>query len=242
MPVRASLLLVLVAHLARADETPLALQVVDPAAFLLELEFENEWTPSYWGVSGSSDAFHFRVTVPSHAWGRQNVTRVTIPFDVSTREGDTGLGTTEIVNLLLFRPGWGTFGGGFSMSLSPSGESQSAFQIGPALGFTVEPGNWKMGLFLRNFLGRAAATTSFQPILSYAPADWISIGIGELEIVADWWNTSLAALPLGLELDLVPTIDGQRLHLSLNPQLNLANGSGNYQWRFTVGIAIIGGE
>jgi hypothetical protein len=226
--------------LARADEEPLALKVVDPLYFQFQLQLENKWTPSTWDADGTADTVQFRSVMPFRAWGRENLARVTVPFDATTTDGKTGVGTTEIMDLVIFRPSWGAFGAGLVADLAPGGGSGGAFQIGPALGLTAQAGRWKLGILVRCFFGVDAASTIFEPIASYAPVSWFAVGLGELQIDADWWNTTLTEAPLSLEVDFTPTVGGQKLRFWVNPLYNLASDSGNYRWRVTVGFALVG--
>jgi hypothetical protein len=142
----------------------------------------------------------------------------------------------------IFHASWGHVGVGPVINLVPSGSSGGTFQIGPAGGVVAKAGPWKLGFFLRNLFGADVARSILEPILSYSVTSWFSVGCGQLEFEVDWWNGKLVEAPLGVELTFVPTVGGQKVHLWVNPRVNLADSTGNFQWRVTFGFSLVSGD
>src|SRR5262245_15380475 len=57
----------------------LATKVVDPTALLSTLTFQNDFSPSHWGIDDKANKMTFQAVVPFKAWDVQNIGRVRIP-------------------------------------------------------------------------------------------------------------------------------------------------------------------
>ncbi len=90
---------------APADEAAdeLARQATDPTASLMAMNFIADYTGDFYGPdTGDDDAFGiaFRPAIPFTAFGRANILRITIPYQVSGR-GDDGLGDASVFDIVV---------------------------------------------------------------------------------------------------------------------------------------------
>jgi len=231
---------------AEARERALASEVIDPTASLLNVHVLYEWTLDHYDgegaepAEGDSHTLIFRAVIPFPAWGATNVLRLSIPYELSTSDGD-GLGATQLLDLVVVEQSWGRWGAGAVANLVPaeSAEETGPFQLGPALGIVATAGDWTLGLLNQNLLGEHAQLSLLQPILGYEILPSLSVSIGELEIVWDWEAGKLEALPVGVQLNLVLPVLKQPVRFSANPQLNLIDEPGHERWSVIFGFALL---
>lgn len=232
-----------------APEPDLASEVIDPTASLLNVYLLYEWTLDHYGAEEAGlaeDDGHvltFRPVIPFSAWGAINILRLSVPYEIDTASGSEGLGATQIFDLVVVEQSWGRWGVGAVVELAPDAaagsEEESPFQLGPALGAVGSLGEWTLGVFNQNLLSEDAQLSLLQPILGYAISPWLSVSIGELEIIWDWEAGELEAMPIGAQLNVVAPVLGQPLRLSVNPQLNLIDEPGLERWSMIFGLALI---
>jgi hypothetical protein len=94
-------------------------------------------TPSYYGGGDTNHTVQFQPVIPFKAWGRPNILRTTIGYDV---DGPAGSGLTDVTifDLLVFERPWGRFGVGPVMQILPERNGRDGkFAIGPAAGFVL---------------------------------------------------------------------------------------------------------
>lgn len=83
----------------------LATQANDPTAALVELQFQNSYTPAYYGTEGEGNTFILQPVLPSkrHGWFPPTITRPTIPLVIAPN-GRTGLGDSLFISVGLYAP------------------------------------------------------------------------------------------------------------------------------------------
>lgn len=227
-----------------ARERALASEVIDPTASLLNVYLLYEWTFDHYDPEGAeaeeadSHTFTFRPVIPFPAWGSTNLLRLSLPYELSTSEGD-GLGPTQILDLVVVEQSWGRWGAGAVVNLAPAGSAEGPFQLGPALGAVGTVGDWTLGILNQNLLNEHAQLSLLQPILGYEVLPSLSVSIGELEIVWDWEAGKLEALPIGVQLNVVVPVLKQPARFSANPQLNLIDEPGVERWSVIFGFALL---
>ncbi len=81
----------------------LATQANDPTAPVMELQFQNSYTPVYYGAEGQGNVFILQPVLPGkpHGWLPLTITRPTVPL-VSAANGRTGLGDILIVSVGIY--------------------------------------------------------------------------------------------------------------------------------------------
>jgi hypothetical protein len=227
------------ASVQRARQESALDRVTDPTSPASTIRFRELWN---WPVSSSdpdNQEFQFRPTIPFKAWGRDNILRVTIPYDI-TGENGAGLDNVTILDLAVYTAEWGRWGIGPVVRFNPADGSDAAtFQIGPAAGAVSEDEHWTVGLLAQNFFGDGVAESRIQPILTYKFDQQWALGVGEFEFRYDWENSTWTQLPLGAELDYIANICGQKVQLFLNPQFNFADNANNSGWTVFIGATLI---
>jgi hypothetical protein len=216
---------------------PLPLQVADPTAYLLQLQFQYELFPSYWTTRGSQQEFTLKPIIPFRLLGRQNVLRLTLPYDITTPQNTRGNAAMQTVGLMLFDYWWGRWVVGISTNSEPLSSSHQNFQIGPAAGIVTRFGRWLSGVLLQNFLGPNSYKIWLQPVFAARLAPWLGVSLGDIQIEYDWSLRRFTQVPVGLQLDVTPKLFGIPLHFYVNGLYNPEVFSGSYIWRVVVGVA-----
>lgn len=224
-------------EIARRRGERLIDRVTDPTAWLMDLRMRQAWT---WPTSvgyGDAQSVQFRPTIPFQAWGRINVLRVAVPYDVQSGDG-AGLGDVEIFDVVVVQEGWGRWGVGPSMRLI-SEDSDDSLQAGPAAAAVAKNRHWTVGTLTQNFLSDHNSQSRLQPILAYKfDEDW-SVGVGESEFRYDWNSARWSQLPLGIEIDKIIAPWGQKMQVFVNPQYNFAHEEKNSGWTLYLGLTLL---
>ncbi|WP_152099855.1 hypothetical protein [Lacipirellula parvula] len=224
-------------EIARRRGERLIDRVTDPTSWLMDLRMRQNWS---WPTStgdGDSQSVQFRPTIPFQAWGTINILRVTVPYDVQSDDG-AGIGDVEIFDLLVVQESWGRWGVGPSFRLLTDANDDS-LQAGPAAAAVTKNRHWTVGVLSQNFLNDDASQSRIQPILAYKFDDAWSVGIGESEFRYDWGSDRWSQLPLGIELDKIVDVWGQKLQLFVNPQYNFARDESNSGWTLFLGLTLL---
>lgn len=240
----AALALCLHATGAPADEAAdeLARQATDPTASLMAMNFIADYTGDVYGPgSGDDDAFEimFRPAIPFTAFGKANILRITIPYQV-TGSGDDGLGDVSIFDIVVTNESWGRWGVGLVASLSSSDSAPDDFAIGPAVG-----GVWALskklnvGAFSQNVFAGDTAISQLQPVIAYQLGNGWSLSAGDLQFVYDWKNSRWLSIPIGLQLGKVMRLGAQPVRWAINPQYNLKDDSGLEKWSVALTFTLL---
>lgn len=224
-------------EIARGRGERLIDRVTDPTAWLMDLRMRHEWSWPTSAGNGDFQLVQFRPTIPFQAWGTVNVLRVTVPYDVQSDDG-AGIGDIEIFDLVVVQESWGRWGVGPSLRLI-SDAADDSLQAGPAAAAVAKDRHWTVGALTQNFLNDDASQSRLQPILAYKFDEEWSVGIGESEFRYDWHSDRWSQLPLGIELDKIVDLWGQKLQLFVNPQYNFARDESTSGWTLYLGLTLL---
>jgi hypothetical protein len=214
-------------------------RVVDPISWLMQFRFREDWN---WPVGNSgpdSQQFEFRPTIPFKAWDQVNLLRVTVPYDIQGSNAP-GLDKVSMFDALIFEPEWGRWGIGPEIRFDPhSNSGQDSFQIGPVFGAVTKNKHWTVGFICQNFLSGNDSETYIQPILAYKFNDQLALAIGDMQFKYNWSDRTWTQLPLGVELDYISSLWGQKIQWFVNPQYNFETKSSNSGWTVYVGLTLL---
>lgn len=205
----------------------------DPTAPLMNLQFQNSYSPEVWTTDGASQNYvQFRTAIPFKLGDQQHILRLTLPAFTDTPSGATGISDTVIFDLLTFDQTWGRWGAG-AVALLPTGApglSAEKWAIGPAIGFTAPRGKLLVGLFNQNLFSVAGdpdapdiGLSTFQPILNWSLGDGWAVGTSEMNITWDWQQDDWTSLPLGVKLNKLVRFDGHPVQFFLSYEHNFAD-------------------
>jgi hypothetical protein len=221
------------------SDAPLIDRVVDPISWLMDFRFRENWN---WPIGNSgpdSQQFEFRPTIPFKAWDQVNLLRVTVPYDIQGTDAP-GLDKVTIFDAVIFEPDWGRWGIGPEVQLDPhSTTGQDEFQIGPVFGGITKSKHWSAGFICQNFLSGNDSKTQIQPVLAYKFNEQLALAIGDMQFKYDWNKRQWTQLPLGIELDYIADLWGQKMQFFANPQYNFETDSSNSGWTVFVGLVLL---
>ena len=128
----------------------------------------------------------------------------------------------------------------FHISISgATGSDDDTFQLGPAAGAMAKKKHWTLGVLMQNFLSDDSSESILQPILAYKFDDASSVGIGASEFRYDWNDGTWTQIPLGVQLDHIADVYGQKVQFFINPQYNFQRDSNNSGWTLFMGIVLV---
>jgi len=211
-------------------------RIVDPTAWLLNFRFRESWNWPSGDAGRDNEEFEFRPTIPFVAWGHVNILRVTVPYNVSG--SDQGLDNVTIFDLVVHEADWGRWGVGPVVRLTP-GNGSDSFQVGPAVGAVSKDRYWTLRFLTQNFFDDGVAESRIQPILAYKLDEQWAVGVGEFEFRYDWEDADWTQVPLGVEVDYITEIYGQKIQLFFNPQYNFESDASNSGWTFFLGMSLL---
>jgi hypothetical protein len=212
-------------------------KVTDPTSYLMDLRYRHQW--NWPDVGEDSQALQIRPTIPFRAWGQVNVMRVSVPYNIEGN-GAPGLGDVQVLDLVVYQQSWGRWGVGPSLQLTPPSTSVAGeFQAGPAAGAVRKNKHWSVGILTQNFFAEDAGQSRIQPILSYKFNDSWAVGIGESEFRYNWEDSTWTQLPLGVELDHIANLHGQKMQFFINPQYNFQQDASNSDWTVFLGLTLL---
>jgi hypothetical protein len=232
---------------ARADEAAdeLARKATDPTASLMAFSFILDYTFDFHGpTTGDDDAtvLSFRPAIPYTAWGKSNILRVTVPYQVSGR-GAEGLGSVSVFNVVVTDRSWGRYALGLVASLSSEDSAADEFAIGPAIGAVwVLSKKFNIGVFNQNVFAGDTAVSQIQPVVAYQLGNGWSLSAGDLQIVYDWKSGRFVSIPVGFQIGKVTKLFGQPVRWGVNPQYNLKDDPGleRFSTSFTFTLLVPG--
>ena len=191
--------------------------------------------------SDDSHAITLRPVIPFPAWGATHILRLSVTYEIETASGASGLGSTQIVDLVVVEQSWGRWGPGVVVNLMPHADSDEAadpLQIGPAFAVVSTLKEWTLGVLNQNLFSDDVQLSLLQPIVGYGISPSLSLSIGEPQFTWDWGDGKLVAAPLGVQVNVVVPILGQPLRLSANPQLNPIEDPEAKRWSMIFGVAL----
>ncbi len=230
--------------LAHADDgvDDLSAAATDPTASLMSFNFIGDYTGAFHGPGNgqSDDAFDltFRPVIPFKAFGKPNILRMTVPYQVDGRGGD-GIDSVSLFDLVIFGKEWGRLGVGAVATLA-NDSAPDTFVIGPAVG-----GVWnyskkmKLGLFNQNVFGGDTAVSQLQPIVAYQLGGGWALSAGDLQFSYDWKNSRWLNIPIGFQIGKVTRIGKQPVRWAINPQYNLKSDDDLVKWKLVFTFTLL---
>lgn len=222
---------------AEPDADALSREATDPTASLMALNFQTLYTGGFHGDAPSLDddrwTLQFRPVIPFEAFGKPNILRLTVPYQVDGR-GDEGWGPVSVFDLVVFNESWGRWGLGPVVSIDTAGSAPDRFVAGPAIG-----GVWQvnkklnLGLFSQNVFWSDTAVSQIQPVVAYQLGGGWSLSAGDLQFIYDWEAGRWLNAPIGFQIGKVTKLGRQPVRFSVNPQYNLIDDPGLPEWSVT---------
>jgi hypothetical protein len=123
--------------------------------------------------------------------------------------------------------------------IDPQFGERRHLRAGPAAGAVTKSKHWTVGFLTQSFLSEGASESRLQPILAYKFDDKWSVGIGESEFRYDWNDDTWTQVPLGIQLDRILDVHGQKLHFFINPQYNFQRDSSDSGWTLFLGAELL---
>jgi hypothetical protein len=214
-------------------------RATDPLSWLMTFMFRDEIVVPTVGTDEELNQLDFRTQLPFHAFGKFNIARVEVQYNISSADGD-GLEDVMLYDLVVTETSWGKWGIGPSMCMVPeSSPKGSTFQAGPAAGVIHLSEHWTVGMMMQNYLSSQYCETDIEPVLVYKVNEQLMLGIGDLKFEFDWTAGNWIQVPLGLELGYIADVGGQHILFFANPQYNLRNSDGNQEWQFYFGLTLL---
>jgi len=229
---------------AMSDEAAdgLARQATDPTASLMAMNFIADHTGGFQGPdTGGDDALDltFRPAIPFTAFGKANILRITLPYQVSGR-GDDGLGDIGIFNIVVTEEPWGRWGAGLVASLFANDAAPDDFAIGPAIGAVYNVSKkLNVGVFSQNVFAGDTAVSQLQPVIAWQLGQGWSLSAGDLQFAYDWKNYRWLSVPIGFQVGKVMRIGKQPVRWAINPQDNLKDDAGLEEWSVALTFALL---
>lgn len=229
---------------AAADEAAdeLARQATDPTSSLMSMNFIADYTGGFYGPdTGDDDALDltFRPAIPFMAFGKANILRITVPYQMGGR-GEDGLGDIGIFNIVVTGESWGRWGAGLVASLFANDAAPDDFAIGPAIGAVwVLSKKLNLGVFSQNVFASNTAVSQLQPVIAYQLGNGWSLSAGDLQFAYDWENDRWLSVPIGIQLGKVTRLGKQPIRWAINPQYNLKDDNGLEEWSVSFTFALL---
>ncbi len=225
---------------AAADD--LARQATDPTASLMSMNFIADYTGGFHGPNtGDDDALDltFRPAIPFTAFGKANILRITVPYQLSGR-GEDGLGDVGIFNIVVTGESWGRWGAGLVASLFSNDAAPDDFAIGPAIGAVYNVSKTlNVGVFSQNVFAGDTAVSQLQPVIAWQLGQGWSLSAGDLQFAYDWKNDRWLSVPIGFQLGKVTRIGKQPVRWAVNPQYNLKDDAGLEEWSVSLTFTLL---
>jgi hypothetical protein len=222
-------------------EGDLAAKVVDPSAALTSITFQNLYVDSFYDVEGDANEATAQVVVPFKLAGKQNISRVRVPYTTSSPLKPRGLSDVALLDVVILHRRWGNLlVGGVADVGTNKGPGVDTFALGPTVGAVFKHGKWTYGFLNQNlFSGDDVATSQLQPILAYTFSKSVSVAVGDLQYTYDWNEGDLVSAPLGLQVNYIARFGSQPVRFFANPQYNLKDHPGSAELGVTAGVAFI---
>lgn len=219
----------------------LASKVVDPSAPLMTLTFQDQYTGAYYDLDGDADEVTVQLVAPFKMGGKQNISRIRVPYTASSPVKPRGLSDVALLDLVILPRSWGNLlVGGVASIGTNKGPGVDTLALGPTVGAVLKNGPWTYGLLNQNlFSGDDVATSQLQPILAYTFSKTVSVALGDLQITYDWNEGDFVSVPLGFQVNYIARFGQQPVRFFANPQYNLRDFPGAAEWSVTAGLAFI---
>lgn len=222
-------------------EEDLASKVVDPSAVLKTITFQDQYVESFHGLDGDADEVTVQLVLPFTLGGKQNISRVRIPYTASHPVKPRGLSDVTLLDVITLPRSWGNLLiGGVASIGTNKGPGVDTLALGPTVGAVLKKGPWTYGFLNQNlFSGDDVATSQLQPILAYTFSKSVSVALGDLQLTYDWNEGDFVSVPLGFQVNYIARLGQQPVRFFANPQYNLRDFPGAPELSVTAGLALI---
>jgi len=233
-----------------------AQNTTDPLMPSLWYSLEDEFAPNFEDASGSSNQLNLRAQLPLGRYYKMpaifsaghalNLIKFKLPFVTSSpsdagSEVITGAGDMTVASLALFgslQERWAA-GPAFKFpTASQSDLGSGKWSIGPALGYTYEPGpHWTFGIYTASYFSYAGPKsrppvqqTQITPTISYALAHGWSVGNSEMQYTYNYNLGAFTNAPLGIRVAKQFKSGSKKLDVGFEGEKNLAHVNGAAAW------------
>jgi hypothetical protein len=220
---------------ANAVNSNLVKQANAPISTILQIRFQDSYSPTWQGVHGQGNAFSIAITAPLPEFRLlpfPQLSLLKIPTAITLPSGQTEFGDLSFLDLAIFRSGNNfVFGFGptftFPTANAPTA-GQGKWQVGPGAAMAWAPRRWLIGVLAQNPISvagdsnRAPVDQLFlQPFISWQfDAGWFVRS--EPQLVFDW-ETHQRLLPVNLGFGRVFPIGKQIVSIFVEPGWNIAH-------------------
>jgi hypothetical protein len=226
---------------APEGEEDLASKVVDPSAVLTTITFQDQYIASFYDLDGDADEVTVQVVAPFKLGGKQNISRVRIPYTASSPVKPRGLADVALLDVVILPRSWGNLlAGGVASIGTNKGPGVDTLALGPTVGAVLKKGRWTYGFLNQNlFSGDDVATSQIQPILAYTFSKTVSVALGDLQYTYDWNEGEFVSVPLSFQVNYIARFGQQPVRFFANPQYNFRDLPGAAELSVVAGLAFI---
>lgn len=222
-----------------------------PISSILQLRFQDTYSPSWQGLPGQGNAVSLAITAPLPEYRILPIPQLSllkIPMEVTIPTQPTGFGDISFLDLAVIRLRHDFVLGVGPTFVFPTANhvslGQGKWQIGPAAAFAWAPRNLLIGVLAQNpisFAGdssRQAVNQLFvQPFISWVfDRGWFVRS--EPQMVFDW-ETRKQLLPINLGFGRVLNIAGQDLSLFVEPGWNISHDGPSPRYFVNFGLILL---
>ncbi|MDP1608777.1 MAG: hypothetical protein Q8L98_05640 [Chlamydiales bacterium] len=231
----------------------LAEQATDFTAPLLQLQLEDWFHYTSWGVDSYANTFVARPVVPikkTRSIPFEQLIRVSVFVKTTPKipRHVTGVGDTQFLDLFLYDlPAWGRIGFG-PIAILPTATNQKKlgqgkWQLGPAFAAVLlcVP-HWQFGLLAQNPWSCGIGNSSFpnvvslflQPLVTvHFSGNWYLISNAQMTFQ---WNPHMIQIPVNIGIGKVATIKGVPINAFMETEWVVYKTHAEFQPHFTVKI------
>jgi hypothetical protein len=233
--------------------TDLAAQSNNPGAPLVQLTFQNTYSPANHRGRGYSNEFQFQPVIPLEPFGPfpwPSISRPSVPIETSAGPGrETGLGDIELLHIFVpHSKGGFSWGLGAEFTFPTAGHSVNGDEkwvAGPAAFALVKLGDrLQIGAIAReriSFAGKGSRDDihelAVQPICQYNLDDGWYVSMGDFDWKFDWKDSGAATIPAALQVGKVADIGGKLFNLSLEYGYYVARHGPNPNYSIRLGFS-----
>jgi len=248
-----------------ASKASLAEQATNPAAPLIQLQFQNTFNGKTIGADGVGNTFVVQPVIPFKLAGQQFLSRITLPLLIATADlGDPigreyGMGDLTAITFATFAvdkggPWQGTFGAGPAITI-PTATSDflgnGKWQAGPNLLYinTATKGfQWGALVYQQWSFASTGGDDDrpdvskfyFQPILTYHfDKNWY-VKSSSVLMSIDWEDNSRWSIPIGVQLGTITKIFGnQPAKMFVETFYDVSGNNTGTEWGIKIGLTLL---
>jgi hypothetical protein len=234
-----------------AVTTDLVKQSNAPISSILQVRFQDTYSPTWQGLPGQGNAVSVAITAPLPEYRLLPIPQLSllkIPAEVTIPTQPTGFGDVSFLDLAVVR-----FGHNFVAGLGPTfvfptanhvSLGQGKWQAGPGAAVGWAPRNLLIGVLAQNPIS-FAGDTSRPAVNELFVQPFISLVFGggwfvrsEPQMVFDW-ETHKQVLPVNLGFGRVLNVAGQDLSLFVEPGWNISHDGPSPRYFINFGLILL---